>query len=100
MVNDKAGNPHTSIEAMKKVVTDFYKDLFTSSRGPISLHKIDTIDTRVDDNMAAELSKFLLKMKLCKPLKKCSPANPSVQMDYLLCFTKDYGILSVRIFVL
>lgn len=75
MLLDNAGNPQTSFDGMKKVVCDFYKKLFFSSRAPISLGSIDMLETRLDDAIVAELSRPFVKEEVLLALKEMPPCK-------------------------
>lgn len=73
MLHDKDGNPQTTLDAMKKVVTTFYRDLFSSSRDPISPSQLDMIDTRLDASMVAEFTKPYVMEEISLALKEMHP---------------------------
>lgn len=52
---DSEGVEKFEQEEMMKVVFNYYVDLFTSSRLPISIEHFDGIEERVSDSMRASL---------------------------------------------
>lgn len=52
---DSEGVEKFEQEEMMKVVFNYYVDLFTSSRPPISIEHFDGIEERVSDSMRASL---------------------------------------------
>lgn len=75
MLRDSCGNPQTSIDAIKRVVIDFYKNLFSSSRDPISMTQLSMVDRRIDDTMAAELTMSYSRDEIVQALKDMHPCK-------------------------
>lgn len=71
----KDGMPQTTAENIKKVVMDFYSDLFHSSRGPIGLDEVDMEVPRLDLNMVAGLNQPYSRDEVIRALKEMHPCN-------------------------
>lgn len=103
MLQDKYGNPQTSIDAIKSMVTDFYVNLFTTYRALIMIDQLDMDDNRLDEGMVADLIKPYSREEIVLALKDmhpCKSPRPDGQMGYPLCSTSDTGILLEMIYVL
>lgn len=74
-LNDKFGNPQSSIDDMKKVVSDFYVNLFTSSWPPIEISELDMVDSRLDEDMVADLVKPYVRDEIVQALKDMHPCK-------------------------
>lgn len=79
MLYDKHGQPQSSFDSIKNIVTDFYKVLFARSRDPIHIDQLGMVKKRVDGTMTEELlcpyqrEEVLLALKEMHPSKSPGP---------------------------
>lgn len=90
MLHDSSGNPQTSIETIRRVVMNFYRNLFSSSRGSISVGQLDMVDRRIDDSMAAELVMSYTREEVVRALKDMHPCKSPGPDGLPALFYKKY----------
>lgn len=75
MLHDKEGRPKTSIEDIKNVITDFYADLFSTSRASIGFPQLDMVENRFDEDMLADFTRPYSRDEIVQALKEMHPCK-------------------------
>ena len=94
-IRDENGNWHESIDGIAEVAVSYFKNLYSTSYPTRILEVLDTIPTKVTEDMNQRLIQEFTREEVEAALKQMHQQKPQVRMVRLLFSFKNIGVLLV-----